>query len=190
MPQPARTSMPLPTTHPATSSMFSGLSELVQKVSSEPAYHSSQANAGLFQRIASGYLNQSNEFNLNCGLPTAQKLFSSPKTFSRVQRSINSVLSAKSYVYGSNFFGKKSFYRDEFDFKKGPLHPSDRRKIRFGLKSIAAFIVQLDVENLKTCLYERDSAVAEFKENQANAISSHFSADSFFGLMDRTNPHK
>ena len=179
MPQPDRTTMPLPTPNPATSSMFSGLSEYVQKVSSEPAYGSRGVNSGLFNGIVSGHMDQSNEFNQSRGIPTAQKLFSFPKLFSKVQRSISSVLSAKSYVYGSNFFGKKCFYGDEFDFKKGPLHPSDRRKIRFGLKSIADFIIQLDVENLKTCLFERDSAVADFKEMDARAINSRFSADSF-----------
>ena len=71
----------------------------------------------------------------------------------------------QNHVYGSIFFGKKCFYGDEFNFKNGPFHPADRRKIRIGLKIIADSIIQLVVENLKTCLFEKDSAVADFREN-------------------------
>ena len=89
-----------------------------------------------------------------------------------------------------NFSGKKNFYAEEFDFKKDPIHPEDRRKIRFGLKSAVDFITQLDVENLRSCLYEPDSGVAEFREFRENTSASHVDPDSFFAMMNRANPAK
>ena len=113
-----------------------------------------------------------------------------PQKYFAVQRSLNSILSAKSHVYTSTFFGKNNFYAEEFDFKKDPIHPLDRRKIRFGLKSIVDFIIQLDVENLKTCLKENDSSIEDYEDCRGKSIGSRFSPDSFLGLMDRTNPTK
>ena len=47
-------------------------------------------------------------FRRDRDIPMAQKLCSSPKTFSKVKRSLVSVLSAKAYIYGSTFFGKET----------------------------------------------------------------------------------
>ena len=58
------------------------------------------------------------------------------------------------------------------------------------MKSLVDFIIQLDVENLKTCLKENDSSVADFEDCRGKSIGSRFSPDSFLGLMDRTNPTK
>ena len=57
-----RTTMPLPTPNPPASSMFSGLSEYVQKVSSEPGYSPRGVYSGLFNGIVSGYMDHSNKF--------------------------------------------------------------------------------------------------------------------------------
>ena len=46
------------------------------------------------------------------------------------------------------------------------------------------------MENLKTCLKENDSSVADFEDGRGKSIGSRFSPDSFLGLMDRTNPTK
>ena len=182
--------MPLPTPRPETSAMFTGLSEFVQRASTEPIYRASSGfdSGGLEPSMVNR--DYANQYSPSFGIPIAPKLFSSPKTFSRIRRSLNSVLAAKAYVCGSTFFGKKNFYDEEFDFKKGPLHPADRRKIRFGLKSAVDFIIQLDIENLKTCLIAKDSGVAEFKEFREVTQESQFTADSFFDLMNRTNPEK
>ena len=91
-------------------------------------------------------------------IPIAKSLFSSHKKFAHIQRSIQSIHSAKSVIYGSTFFGARKFYNDEFDFKKEPLHPHDRRKIRFGLKSVVDFIAQLDLQNLRAYLTESEGS--------------------------------
>ena len=78
-------------------------------------------------------------------IPTEKSLFLSPKRFPHIHRSLYFVHSAKSSIYSSTFFGPKKFYGDEFDFKKEPLHPQDRRRIRFGLKSV------VDLSSRWTC---------------------------------------
>ena len=132
-------------------------------------------------------INQGNHVNYSFSSPIKRSLFSDPGKFSHIQRSLSSLHLAKSHVYSNNFFGQKRFFGEEFDFSKTPLHPRDRRKVRFGLKSIVDFIIQLDVENLKTCLKENDSSVADFEDCRGKSIGSRFSPDSFLGLMDRTN---
>ena len=94
---------------------------------------------------------------------------------------------AKSYVYGSTFFGEKKFYADEFDFTKEPLHPHKRRQLRFGLKSLVDFVIQLDIENLKICLQKSCSAIRDFSENVKIRPDSRFPPHSFLGLMHRMN---
>ena len=120
----------------------------------------------------------------------ARSLFPSPGIFSHIQRSSISLHTAKGHIYGSTFFGKKAYYGDEFDFKKQPLHPHDRRKIRFGLKGLVDFIIQLDLENLKACLYEDDANVKNFTQNLSVQQDSEIPPNSCMGLINRTNPSK
>ena len=80
----------------------------------------------------------------------------------QIQRSLSSINTAKSFAYSSNFFGLKKFYGEEFNFKTAPLHPPDRRKIRFGLKSIVDFVIQVDIQNLKTHLSSSNSSIKDF----------------------------
>ena len=190
-PQPTRPAMPVPTPKPSISTMFSGLKDLVQNVSSRPAVKGPGENrSGSNDMFLGQEIFDSSNTSHNVDIPMARSLFSSPKNFSKIRRSLSSIFTAKSYVFCSTFFGQKSFYGDEFDFKKEPLHPNKRRQIRFGLKSIVDFIIQLDAENLKTCLLREDSNVKNFVEAQDNPHESRFSPNSFFGLMYRTNPKK
>ena len=182
--------MPLPSPQPANSALFSGLRELVQETSANSTSDNSARSSGPFERSVALNFDRSGESKQNREIPSAHRLFPSPKSFCRIQRSLSSILSAKSRVYSSTFFGKKSLYAEEFDFKKDPIHPEDRRKIRFGLKSAVDFVIQLDVENLKSCFNEPDTGVAEFREFRENTRASHVAPDSFFAMMDRANPVK
>ena len=114
-------------------------------------------------------------------------LFRPPSNYSRIQRNLSSIFKAKSHIYGSTFFGEKKFYAEEFDFTKEPLHPNKRRQLRFGLKSLVDFIIQLDIENLKICLRKPCVSVKDFSENHKMVQDDRFPPDSFFGLMYRTN---
>ena len=186
----ARPVMPVPSPKPSASAMFAGLRELVHDTTAEPEHRLQDGpRAGQLGISDSGELSSiSNQFRLNSGIPIARMLFSYPKTFGKVRRSLSSVVAAKSYVYGSTFFGNKKFYNDEFDFKKQPLHPATRRQIRFGLKSVVDFIIQMDIENLKTLLHQRDANVKNFVEHTVNMQDPRFASDSLFGMLNRTNP--
>ena len=91
-------------------------------------------------------------------------------------------------MYTTSFFGDKKFYNDEFDFKKAPLHPDNRRKIRFGLKSILDFIVQMDLHKLRTDILEADSKVEKFTARQSSDHPYPLVDDSFAGLLRLVNP--
>ena len=138
--------LPFPTPQPAVSQMFEDFGQFVRKSSIR---HVSKGNGGTGEspNIKNLHTNFKEERvdGYEHELPMSRSLFSSPSKFTNIQRSLYS----KSFVYSANFFGTKKFYSDEFDFKKTPLHPSDRRKIRFGLKSLVDFVIQLDLYNLK-----------------------------------------
>ena len=184
-----RPDLQVPSPKPGDSALFSDLKELIQRTTSKPAHASaSSPRSGQFDMGRSQIFDISKDLEQNYDIPLARDLFSAPKTFSRVKRSLRSVLAAKSFVYGSSFFGEKKIYSDEFDFSREPLHPKKRRQIRFGLKSLVDFIIQMDVENLKTCLHQKDLNVENFVLHEKGSLDPRFKEDSLFGLMNRTNP--
>ena len=187
-PNPRHQNMPVPTPKPSASSIFAGLRELVHPSAADrPNDGPSGPRSGQFNMASSLQFNTSKEFYP--GTPMAYNLFSSPKTFSKIKRSLSSVFAAKSHLYSSTFFGSKVFYNDEFDFKKEPIHPGSRRQIRFGLKSVVDFVIQMDIENLKTVLHQDDPNVKNFFEHPIQTQDPRFSPDSLFGLLNRTNPN-
>ena len=117
-------------------------------------------------------------------------LFPASKKFPQIHRSLSSIHNAKSFVYSSNFFGLKKFYNDEFDFSKAPLHPDERRKIRFGLKSIVDFVIQLDLQHLKSHLFEPHIDSEQFQTKMSTRFEKQYPENSFFGVMMFTNPAK
>ena len=117
-------------------------------------------------------------------------LFTNSKSASHIRRSLSSINSAKAFVYSSTFFGDRKFYADEFDFKSGPIHPTDRRKIRFGLKSIADFVIQVDLHHLKSCFLESDPTVEKFTDRLDRGSSTPFPDDSLLGLLYNAHPTK
>ena len=81
--------------------------------------------------------------------------FSSLKLYPKLRRSLPSINSARAYKYGSRAFGQKSWYNENFNITKGLKTNADRRKFRFGIKSNVDFLIQLDIESLKTCLTDK-----------------------------------
>ena len=110
-----------------------------QPPANENSRNRSRSNAGHSPSNRSNIVNENVVFGVNP--PVTRRLFSGSKDFSYIFRSLQSVQNAKSCIYSTSFFGEKKFYADDFDFSKAPLHPENRRKIRFGLKSILDFVV-------------------------------------------------
>ena len=180
--------MPVPTPQPSESRWVDDLTQLLRQSVGDPGLgQSSSANSGKFQDIKNV---DPYQFKLPILEQVERSLFPSIKNISHVRRSLASINTAKSYAYSSTFFGQKRFYADDYNFKNGPLHPNDRRKIRFGLKSIADFVVQLDLLHLKQVLEESDPSVEEFTERLKNDNVSSFPDDSLFGLLQKASPSK
>ena len=72
-----------------------------------------------------------------------------------LRKSLTSLNTAWAYLYGTLAFGLKNWYKESFDVFKGLRTNAERRKFRFGLKSNVDFLIQLDVQNLKTCLQDK-----------------------------------
>ena len=149
-----------PTPLPGLSQMFDDFGQFVR---SPPTEESPGDNRGNGDNNVTFHKNMQNIIANNEAEPPIQRtLFSPPSKFSHILRSLVSIHNAKSFVYSSNFFGLVKYYTEEFDFNKSPLHPRERRKIRFGLKSIVDFIIQLDLHQLRSSLLESDTAVEKF----------------------------
>ena len=81
-------------------------------------------------------------------------LFLNLKKNPKFRQSLPSLNTARAFKYGSRSFGKKSWYKENFDINARLRNNNDRRKFRFGLKSNVDFLIQLDMESLKSCLLE------------------------------------
>ena len=73
-----------------------------------------------------------------------------------LRKSLSSLNTAKSFVYGSRAFGQQSWYKESFNVCRSLHSNADRRKFRFGLKSNINFLIQLDIQNLKTILANKN----------------------------------
>ena len=156
----------VPTPQPKESSLIDELGQLLRKKSTNRnTVGSNDQGSGKLNVDEYNFLSLQPKLKFQFDSHLERSLFTSPNSASHIRRSLSSINSAKSFVYGSTFFGDKKFYADEFDFKSGPLHPSDRRKIRFGLKSIADFVTQLDLHHLKSSFVESDPTVEKFSEH-------------------------
>ena len=183
--------MQYPTPQPGVSQMFEELGNFIRKPPSQNDYEvGASTNQGAGEVELETKINSSSSDRYAIGSPIKRTLFSAPSKFSYIQLSLASIHTAKSHIYSNNFFGQKKFYRDEFDFAKTPLHPTDRRKIRFGLKGIVDFIIQLDLHNLRELLLENDKKVEKFTTRASFCQNTFFADDSFFGLLSLVNPSK
>ena len=107
-------------------------------------------------------------------------------TYPNLRRSLHSLNIARAYKYGSRSFGEKGWYTENFNIGKKLRTNDDRRKFRFGLKSNVDFLLQLDLENLKSCLIEKVD-VTSFPPNDR---TSSLSDGSFLNLMQKLNQTK
>ena len=107
-------------------------------------------------------------------------LFNELKSFPNLRKSLASVNLAKSYEYGSKTFGKKSWYREDFDVGRTLRENQDRRAFRFGLKSNVDFLIQLDLENLRACLLEKKTLSTHIPSSE---LHPKIPDGSFFSLM-------
>ena len=116
-------------------------------------------------------------------------MFMSSKNYHFIKKSLSSVNSARAQSYSSCFFGNEKWYCEDFDFEKLLLHPNDRRKIRFGLKSNVDFLIQLDLQNLKDCLANDAHNSENFLDRLSNKNPTT-SGNSLLGMMQAAAPSK
>lgn len=103
-----------------------------------------------------------------------------------LRKSLQSINTARAYKYGSKSFGERGWYTENFDVVKNLHSNMDRRKFRFGLKSNIDFLIQLDLENLKSCLIDKSLDQNFHHVDQAASLSD----GSFLSLMQQMNLSK
>ena len=87
-------------------------------------------------------------------------------------------------MYGSRAFGQQNWYKETFKVCRGLHSNADRRKFRFGLKSNIDFLIQLDIQNLKSILADK-----KFEPQDLNTHSypPQLSDGSFLGPIYKLN---
>ena len=181
--------MPCPSPLPGISDMFEELGQFVRQSSTEQdSRRRRRADTGGSQANVPN--REREKINFEFESPICCQLFPERKRFWHIYRSLPSILNAKSFIYSTSFSGDRKFYSDEFDFKKAPLHPENRRKIQFGLKGILDFVVQMDLHKLRTDIMEADGKVEKFTARQSSNHPSPLVDDSFAGLLRLANPTK
>ena len=91
-------------------------------------------------------------------IPEAEReriLFTNLKKHPKFRHSLPSINAARAFKYGSRSFGRKQWYNENFDVVKGLKNVANRRAFRFGLKANVDFLIQLDLETLKSCLLDK-----------------------------------
>ena len=119
----------------------------------------------------------------------SQKMFKSWEKYQFVKRSLSSINAARSQLYSSCFFGNEKWYTESCDFEKIIIHPIERRKFRFGLKSCVEFLIHLDIQNLRDCL-SNDNYQAENFLNRLNDTNPLLTGNSLLGMMKAAAPSK
>ena len=118
-------------------------------------------------------------FNQN--IPESERdriLFTNLKKHPKFRHSLPSINAARAFKYGSRSFGRKQWYSEDFDIIRGLKNMAERRTFRFGLKANVDFLIQLDIETLKTCLLE-----TSFNPNPPPTPTSSMSDGSFLDTM-------
>ena len=111
-------------------------------------------------------------------------LYSKLKKYPHLRQALSSVNAARAFKYGSRAYGHKRWYTEDFNISRGLRTTKSRRQFRFGLKSNVEFLIQLDLENLRSCILD-----PSFKLNQNSPTSSVplLSDGSFLDLMKKMN---
>ena len=111
-------------------------------------------------------------------------LYSKLQKYPHLRRALSSINAARAFKYGSRAYGQKKWYTEEFNISRGLKTTKNRRQFRFGLKSNVEFLIQLDLENLRSCILN-----PSFDPNQNTPSSSLplLSDGSFMDLMKKMN---
>ena len=97
---------------------------------------------------------------------------------------MSSINTAKSFVYGSRAFGQQHWYKETFKVCRSLHTNADRRKFRFGLKSNIDFLIQLDIQNLKSILANKEF---EPQELSTDNFPPQLSNGSFLSTLYKLN---
>ena len=82
-------------------------------------------------------------------------LFTTVKKQPRYRHSLPSINAARAFKYGSRSLGRKQWYTEDFNVIRGLKSSDELRTFRYVLKSNVDLLIQLDLETLKTCLFDK-----------------------------------
>ena len=111
-------------------------------------------------------------------------LYSKLQKYPHLRQALSYVNAARAFKYGSRAYGQKKWYTEDFNISRGLKSNKSRRQFRFGLKSNVEFLIQLDLENLRSCILD---PTFELNKNQSSPTVPLLSDGSFFDLMNKMN---
>ena len=154
--RPTRTTFPWPTPAPQSSDW---MTELGEALNPHPVSGiASEEIISLTNKLLSSLSDISSNGNVKSAPPGAEigrVLYSKLQKYPHLRQALSSVNAARAFKHGSRAYGQKRWYREDFDLIRGIKTNKSRRQFRFGLKSNVEFLIQLDLENLRSCLLNR-----------------------------------
>ena len=111
-------------------------------------------------------------------------LYSKLQKYPHLRQALSSVNAARAFKYGSRAYGQKKWYTEDFNISRGLKSNKSRRQFRFGLKSNVEFLIQLDLENLRSCILD---PTFELNKNSSSPTVPLLSDGSFLDLMNKLN---
>ena len=183
--RPARVSYPWPTPMPRASDWMSELSEALKPHPDSGI--GSEEIMSLTSNLTASFSDNSLNRTLNSSPSSAEigrVLYSKLQKYPHLRQALSSVNAARAFKYGSRAYGQKKWYTEDFNISRGLRTNKSRRQFRFGLKSNVEFLIQLDLENLRSCILN-----PSFELNQNTPTSSVplLSDGSFLDLMQKMN---
>ena len=121
------------------------------------------------------------------GVDDGRILFTKLQKYPHLRQALSAVNAARAFKYGSRSYGHKKWYREDFDISRGLKSNESRRQFRFGLKSNVEFLIQLDLQNLRSCFLD-----PTYEQNQNMDLNDlpPLSDGSFIDLMKKMNPSR
>ena len=181
----ARSSYPWPTPKPRASDWMSELSEALKPhpdsgIGSEELLSlSTNLNSSLSDNPFSRTLNPAPP-----EVEIGRVLYSKLQKYPHLRQSLPSVNAARAFKYGSRAYGQKKWYSEDFNISRGLRSNKSRRQFRFGIKSNVEFLIQLDLENLRSCILD---TTFELNKNSSSPSVPLLSDGSFLDLMRKMN---
>ena len=172
-----RTTFPWPTPRPQSSDWMSELGEALRP------HPDSGIGSEELRTLGNNFSNFSDNNNVLSNPPGAEIcriLYSKLQKFPHLRRALSSVNAARAFKYGSRSFGQKRWYTEDFDISRGLKTNKNRRQFRFGLKSNVEFLIQLDLENLRSCMLD---STYEIHQNKPSSVTPPLSDCSFLNLL-------